>query len=92
MPDTPTGYTDLHNLPEDKRIEIIGKIVSEQKKTIGVALEDDKKKIDRYITKMLTRYPGLVIVSKTPLLPGVVLVRVGPKAVSSSSAGTVPKA
>lgn len=79
MPDKMPPFADLHSMPEDDRIALIGKIVTEQKKVIGVALEDDKKKIERYITKMLTRWPGLVVESKTKLTPGTVLIRVGPK-------------
>lgn len=79
MPDKLPGFADLADLPEDKRIEIIGKFVTEQKKIVGVALDDDKKKVDRYISKMLIRFPGLVIESKTKLMAGTVLVRVGPK-------------
>jgi len=42
------GYADLADLPENKRIDIIGKLVTDEKKTINVVVDDDGKKVDRY--------------------------------------------
>lgn len=76
----PLGYADLATLPEDDRIALIGRMVTEQKKVIGITLEDDKAKIQRYCSKLLTRFPQLVIVSQLPgLVPRTVFVKVGPK-------------
>jgi hypothetical protein len=75
----PAGYADLADRPEDERIAIIGKYVTVHRMTVGVALDNDEAKIERYIAKLLERFPDVEIVSRTPLLAHTVLVRVGPK-------------
>lgn len=75
----PTAYADLADQSEDDRIAIIGKYVTERGMTVGIAIDDDKKKVERYVAKILSRFPAVEVLSRTPLLSGTVLVRVGPK-------------
>jgi len=74
------GYADRADLPENKRIDIIGKLVTDEKKTINVVVDDDGKKVDRYAKKLLTKFPHLIIIEKfkSPVDKTVVL-KVGPK-------------
>lgn len=46
------GYADLADLPEDKRIELIVHRVIAHGETIGVVLENEPKKIERYRRKI----------------------------------------
>lgn len=78
------GYSDLSALTEDERISVIGRVVDANRQitgfTVGVAMEDDKKKIDKYVRKLLDRFPELVVRSKEKgLVPNTVLLRVGAK-------------
>jgi hypothetical protein len=78
MPDK-IPFGDISHLPEDDRISIIGKYATDHKKIVGVALENEKGKIDRYCEKLLSRFPELTIIAKVPLTRDTVLVKVGPK-------------
>lgn len=74
------GYSDLADLPENQRIEIIGK-AAEAGNLCGIALEDDDEKIRRYIEKLTTRFPKVRHISTAPgIVPGTVLVSIGPLA------------
>lgn len=74
------GYSDLADLPENERIRIIGE-AARAGNIIGIALEDDAKKIKRYIKKLTKRFPDVRHVSTdSGLVAGTVLVRVGPLA------------
>ncbi|MDX2074686.1 MAG: hypothetical protein SFX19_10055 [Alphaproteobacteria bacterium] len=78
------GYTDLGDLPENKRIEVIGNMVMtapqishDRPFVAGIALEDQAK-ADRYAEKLKKRFPQIRIIETVPgLVPGTVLLRVG---------------
>lgn len=76
------GYTDLASLPEDERIDVIGRSVMEQKLTVAFFVDSDPpEKADRYIQKLVERFPGICIKDKGPgPIPGVLVVKVGPPA------------
>ena len=61
------GYADLGDLPEDERIRIIGEYAMAGNQ-VGVPVDeegpDGYAKADRYISKLLTRFPLLEFVSK----------------------------
>lgn len=64
-------YGDLFELSEDSRIEMIGKTAAAGN-TVGVVLEKkETAKIERYISKVTSRYPTVVILARidgpTPL-------------------------
>jgi len=84
------GYADLAELPEDTRIRIIGETMATNRHqtdfTVGVAIDDEKEKYDRYIKKILTRFPDVVVISKKPLFKGIVLVKLGHKPVPGDPA------
>ncbi len=81
MPATRPSYADLATLPENKRIEIIGRCVAVQQLTVAVALENDAKKIERYRQKLNTAHPDLLDIEQLPgLVPGTVTLKVKPKA------------
>lgn len=74
------GYSDLADLPEDDRIAAIGRCVTTQKLTVAVAVDDKRKKIDRYRRKLETRFPGLLDIEEVgALTPGVMILKVKPK-------------
>lgn len=71
------GYADLADLPEDKRIEIIAATAA-RGEVVGFVV-DDEPKADRYIMKLMKRFPACRIIDRRPgPVAGTVLVRVGP--------------
>ena len=76
----PEGYADLADLPEDERIEIIGRMVVERGKTVAVCVDDQPAKVARYLAKLRARFPAIVVLSqdKGPV-KGVVTLRLGPQ-------------
>lgn len=52
-------YSDLHKLEEDKRIEAIGKTVMQFGKEICFIVDSTPGKAERYIEKLLKRFPGI---------------------------------
>jgi len=61
------GFADLADLPEDQRIESIGAIAM-RGATVGFVVDvegaDGFAKADRYITKLLAKYPSLKVLAK----------------------------
>lgn len=61
------GYADLADLPEDERICIIGECAMAGNQ-VGVPVDeegsDGYEKADRYVEKLLARFPLLEFVSK----------------------------
>lgn len=76
----PSGFADLHELSEDQRIEVIGRTVVEMGKTVGVVVDDEPGKAERYIRKLRERFPGAVVLSqeKGPVA-GAVTLKIGPQ-------------
>ena len=75
-----TGITDLADLPEDERIQIIGEYVMKGH-IAAIAIDDEDEKVARYIDKITTRFPKVRHISTDPgLVPETVIVRVGPEA------------
>lgn len=72
------GYADLHDLTEDNRIKVIGE-AARKGNTIGVVLEkDEPKKIERYIKKVIERFPGIVVLKRIDgPTPGTITVKFG---------------
>lgn len=62
------GYADLADLPEDDRIKIIGEYAMAGNQ-VGVPVDeegpDGYAKADRYVKKLLARFPLLEFVSKS---------------------------
>lgn len=74
-----TFYADLASLPEDKRIEIMVTMVKSDHKTIAFIVED-KKKADRYIGKIMRRFPEVIIMGRLPsLVDETITIKIGPK-------------
>lgn len=72
-------YADLADLPEDERIDIIGRTVMEQGLTVAVAVDSDRDKMERYIRKLLKRFPGIRILERLPgIVSGTLTIKVGP--------------
>lgn len=72
---------DLHKLPEDVRIDLIGKVCSQGKNT-GVMLEmDEPEKIARYVRKVKARFPDVVELGRSEdcPAPGIVMIKFGPR-------------
>lgn len=73
-------YADLADLPEDDRIAIIGK-TAEAGKLIAVAIDDDPKKVKRYIKKVTKRFPKARHIATLPgLVANTVTIQFGPLA------------
>lgn len=75
-----TKYKDMYGVDENLRIDAIGKAAASGQK-VGVLLErDEPEKIERYISKITTRYPTVALIKRvngpTPL---VVTLQFGPK-------------
>jgi hypothetical protein len=79
------AFADLANLPEDQRIEAIGKLTMEgsassaDKPIMNGFIVETPAKAARYIAKLKERFPGIRIIDQTAgPVPDTVLVRVGP--------------
>ena len=57
-------YADLHELPEDERIAIIGDR-AEAGNLIAVFVDNEPEKVARYIRKMAERYPTVRLIKQT---------------------------
>jgi hypothetical protein len=76
---------DLHRLSENDRIKLIGESVmnapagSGDKPPMNGFIVETEEKADRYIAKLLKRFPGIRIIDRQPgPVVGTILVRVGP--------------
>jgi hypothetical protein len=75
-----TQYRDAGDLPEDTRIDLIGKTAMQQRKKVAFVTDADPGKADRYIAKLLERFPGLEVLNRGDgPVPDVVYVTVAPK-------------
>lgn len=73
-------YADLASLSENKRIQLIGRVVTVELKTVAVAIEDDAKKISRYRDKLNLAHPDLIEIEQLPgLVPATVILKIKPK-------------
>ncbi len=76
------GYADLARLPEDERIDLIGRYVIETKQTVGVLTDSgrgDEGKPARYIDKFKKRFPSIQIIGKeNGPIKNTVCIRIGP--------------
>jgi len=76
----PEGFVDLHALSEDERIDMIGHAVTVHGKTVGVLIDDQPGKVERYRRKLRDRFPAAVVLDQTSgPVEGVVTIRVGPQ-------------
>lgn len=80
-----TGFADIADFEEDKRIEIIGHNAMDHKRTVGFIVDampykTPQEKADRYIEKLQARYPGIRIIERGAPGPlaGTLFVKVGP--------------
>lgn len=75
-------YADIANLPEDRRIDLIGHRAIDHKKVVNFIVEDDAK-ANRYVQKLQAKFPTIRIIGRDLRLFGTVLlvvVSVGPPA------------
>lgn len=73
-----TQFVDLYRLSEDERIDVIGRTAREAQNPVGFMVEAKPKvKAERYISKLLERFPDLRVLerAKGPT-PGVVTITV----------------
>lgn len=73
-------FADLADLGEDYRIKIIGETVLKHRKVVSFVTDaKPPSKVDRYIKKLLERYPGVVVLERLAGPgPDAVSVKVGP--------------
>lgn len=76
-----TYFSDIANMTENDRIRVIGLNAVNGRKIVGFVVED-REKADRYVQKLLKRFPGIEVVEITPgPVDNTILVKVGPKGV-----------
>ncbi len=76
------GFADLADLPEDRRITIIGQAAMAGN-VVGVCVDADHGKADRYVRKLLERFPDLEEAGRSAgPVAGVVTIKIRKKAVS----------
>jgi len=69
-------FFDLASLPEDERIEIIGNQVMGGELTVGIYVDDEPGKADRYIEKIQARFPGIEVIGRgAGMVKGTILIR-----------------
>lgn len=61
----PKAIADLYNVPEDQRIEILGKAVME-KGRMDFLIDDEEAKIARYLKKLKSKFPEVYEVKRAP--------------------------
>ncbi len=74
-----TRAIDLHRLQEDERIKLIGASVMDAplKPVVNAFIVESEAKADRYVKKLLAKFPGIRIVDRGPgVSPGTIMVRV----------------
>ena len=81
MSDDPKVFADIAHLPEDERIDTIGRCVMLGKTTAFIV--DNNKKADRYIKKLQAKFPSVVIQARGKL-KGAIVVRVGPQSANKN--------
>lgn len=66
------GYTDLADMDEDERIDVIGKTIMAQPVTstgepfvAGVVVDNDEK-ADRYLKKLAEKFPLIRLIERCP--------------------------
>lgn len=71
-------YMDIADSPEDTRIRLIGEKTMSEKMVVGFVTDDEAGKADRYITKLLERFPGIRVIGRgNGPAEGMVWVKVG---------------
>lgn len=71
-------YFDLYSLPEDERIELIGKLCTQGRKVAIMLEADETEKIARYVRKITERFPGVVELGRADgPVPNVVTLKFG---------------
>ena len=72
-------YEDIADNDEDERIRQIGEKAMVSKLTVGFITDSEEGKADRYISKLMARFPGIrVIYQGDGPVAETVLVKVGP--------------
>jgi len=84
-------FADIANLDEDRRIDVIGQAaMMAPGKTVAFVTDDQPaSKADRYVRKLLTKFPALEVLARTAgPVAGTVSVRVRVKAAKTSNHGS----
>lgn len=71
-----TMLQDLHRLPEEERIALIGHYVLEHRLSVAVLVDDETDKVERYISKILALSPDLLVEQLKGPVAKVVTLRV----------------
>ena len=83
MEELVTEYADLGDLAEDMRIDMIGRAVVEQQRSVAFIVDDEPGKAERYIKKLQEKFPNKIRViarGKGPVAE-TQFVKVGPEVV-----------
>lgn len=73
----PKAFVDLHRLPEDDRITVIGEYcLARPSERVAVPTDDEPGKAERYKRKLEAKYPQLQVKIAGKLFPGCVVLHV----------------
>ena len=76
----PKAFIDLHRFQEDARIDAIGTTALKHNFKVGFVVDNEPGKPDRYIKKLLEKYPMLEVLHREAgPTPGAYTVIVAPK-------------
>lgn len=74
----PPPLFDLHAVPEDERIRLIGETAMTGK-VVGFMVDEGDGKPERYLEKLKQKFPTITVYSRQPgPVEGVVFIKVGP--------------
>ncbi len=77
MSGPPKAFVDLHRLPEDERIIVIGEYcLAHPSQVVGVPTDDEPDKPERYKRKIEAKYPQLRVEIAGPMTKGTILLKV----------------
>ncbi len=77
MSGPPKAFIDLHRLPEDERIIVIGEYcLLHPSEKVAVPTDDEPGKPERYKRKIEEKFPQLKVEIAGRLVKGVILLRV----------------
>ena len=59
-------FKDIGDLPEDERIRHIGEMAVNARQTVGFVVDEEpgSAKLNRYIRKLESRFPGIRVIDK----------------------------
>lgn len=77
MSGPPKAFADLHRLPEDERIVVIGEYcLARPSEKVAICVDDEPDKPERYKRKLEAKYPQLRVKVAGRLFKGVIVLHI----------------